>query len=104
LGSHGVIENATGTACEQDVDYYPYGGVQNDYCPNVAQHYKFTGKERDSESGLDNFEARYLGSSLGRFMSADPGNAGANPGNPQTWNAFAYGLNNPLYYTDPTGR
>jgi hypothetical protein len=32
--------------------------------------YKFTGKERDSESGLDNFEARYLGSSLGRFMSS----------------------------------
>jgi RHS repeat-associated protein len=33
-----------------------------------------TGKERDSESGLDDFEARYFGSSLGRFMSADPDN------------------------------
>ena len=33
---------------------------------------KFTGKERDSESGLDNFGARYNASSLGRFMSADP--------------------------------
>jgi RHS repeat-associated protein len=33
--------------------------------------YKFTGKERDSESGLDNFGARYLGSSLGRFMTPD---------------------------------
>ena len=44
------MENATGSACEQDIDYYPYGGVQNDYCPNVAQNYKFTGKERDAES------------------------------------------------------
>ena len=33
--------------------------------------YKFTGKERDSESGLDNFGARYFVSSLGRFMSPD---------------------------------
>ena len=32
---------------------------------------QFTGKERDSESGLDNFGARYMGSSLGRFMSPD---------------------------------
>jgi hypothetical protein len=57
LGSHGVIENATATACEQDIDYYPYGEAENDYCPNVCQNYKFTGKERDSESGLDNFGA-----------------------------------------------
>jgi RHS repeat-associated protein len=34
--------------------------------------YKFTGKERDSESNLDNFEARYDSSSIGRFMSPDP--------------------------------
>jgi hypothetical protein len=47
LGSHGLVENATGTACEQDIDYYPYGGAEHDYCANVAQNYKFTGKERD---------------------------------------------------------
>ena len=34
--------------------------------------HKFTGKERDGESGLDNFGARYLTSSIGRFMSPDP--------------------------------
>ena len=33
--------------------------------------YKFTGKERDSESGLDNFGARYFGSSMGRFVTPD---------------------------------
>jgi RHS repeat-associated protein len=34
-------------------------------------HYKFTGKERDAESGLDYFGARYYASSMGRFMSPD---------------------------------
>ena len=38
----------------------------------IAAVYKFTGKERDSESGLDNFGARYNASSMGRFMTPDP--------------------------------
>jgi RHS repeat-associated protein len=69
--SRSVVENATATVCEQDIDYYPYGGVQKDYCSGtgVPQNYKFTGKERDAESGLDNFGARYDSSSLGRFMT-----------------------------------
>ena len=73
LGSHMLIENAAGTTCEQDIDLYPYGGVEKDYCSStgVPQNYKFTGKERDSESGLDMFGARYYGSSLGRFMTPD---------------------------------
>jgi RHS repeat-associated protein len=37
----------------------------------VGESYKFTGKERDTESGLDMFGARYYGSSLGRFMTPD---------------------------------
>jgi RHS repeat-associated protein len=63
----------------------------------------FTGKERDSESGLDNFGARYDSSSLGRFMSSDPGNAGAVNADPQSWNAYAYVRNNSVNLTDPTG-
>lgn len=62
-----------------------------------------TGKERDSESGLDYFGARYFGSSMGRFMSPDPLLSSGRPWNPQTWNRYAYALNNPLRYTDPTG-
>ena len=65
--------------------------------------YKFTGKERDSESGLDNFEARYYGSSLGRFMRPDPANLGAIDENPQSWNGYAYVGNNPLNALDPNG-
>ena len=60
-----------------------------------------TGKERDSESGLDNFTERYFGSSLGRFMTPDP--VGGHLEDPQTLNKYAYVRNNPLTLTDPTG-
>jgi RHS repeat-associated protein len=110
LGTHGVVESATGTTCEQDIDYYPYGGVENDYCSGsgVTQNYKFTGKERDSESGLDNFGARYSTSSLGRFMTPDwaakPVNVPyAHFGNPQSLNLYSYVQNNPTTVGDPDG-
>jgi RHS repeat-associated protein len=68
--------------------------------------YKFTGKERDAESGLDNFEARYLGSSMGRFMSPDPDQESGidNMGDPQMWNGYSYVGNSATNRTDPTGR
>ena len=61
----------------------------------------FTGKERDSESGLDNFGARYNSSQYGRFMSPDP--LGGRLIDPQTLNKYSYVRNNPLNLTDPTG-
>jgi RHS repeat-associated protein len=65
---------------------------------------RFTGKERDAESGLDYFGARYYASSMGRFMSPDPsGLAYANPMNPQSFNFYTYALNNPLRFVDPSG-
>ncbi len=64
---------------------------------------KFTGQIRDSETGMDFFTARYYGSALGRFMSPDPANAGADATDPQTWNAYAYVRNNPLALVDPLG-
>jgi len=105
LGTHGVVENATGTVCEQDMDYYPYGGVENDYCSStsVPQNYKFTGKERDGESGLDYFGARHNAPTMGRFMTPDLLLNSGQPWNPQSWNRYAYTENNPLRYTDPTG-
>jgi RHS repeat-associated protein len=63
----------------------------------------FTGKERDSESGLDYFGARYNSSQYGRFMTPDPANAGADPSNPQSWNMYSYVLNNPPNAIDPNG-
>jgi RHS repeat-associated protein len=68
----------------------------------------FTGKERDAESGLDYFGARYYGSSMGRFMSPDWSEEPAplyyaNLENPQSLNLYAYVNNNPLSHTDPDG-
>src|SRR3989441_9712519 len=63
----------------------------------------FTSKERDSESGLDNFGARYNASTMGRFMSPDAFFKDSHVGDPQSWNKYAYVRNNPLRYTDPSG-
>ncbi len=63
-----------------------------------------TGQERDRESGLDYFGARYYSSSMGRFSSPDPaGPWAADVADPQSWNFYAYARNNPLINVDPTG-
>lgn len=64
---------------------------------------KFTGYERDGETGLDYAQARYYASQLGRFTSIDPLLASGAPATPQSWNRYSYAFNNPLFYTDPTG-
>ena len=65
----------------------------------------FTGKERDGETGLDYFGARYMSAAQGRFTSADPIHANIlRVLNPQRWNMYAYAVNNPFAYTDPDGR
>ena len=64
----------------------------------------FTGKERDSATGLDNFGARYDSSSMGRFMSPDAFFKDSHVGDPQSWNEYAYARNNPLRYIDPNGQ
>jgi RHS repeat-associated protein len=67
---------------------------------------RFTGKERDTESGNDYFGARYYASSMGRWMSPDPINLTnarlLNPAN--TLNKYVYGANNPLKYVDQDGK
>jgi RHS repeat-associated protein len=115
LGSTRVVSDQSGEVCEQR-DYYPFGeqipvslgdsrhGVAGygQTCGGLAQ--KFTAKERDAESGLDYFLARYYASSLGRFNSVDPliGNL-LRVVTPQRWNAYAYAVNNPNVYVDPDG-
>lgn len=73
-----------------------------------------TGKERDAETGLDYFGARYMSAAQGRFTSPDPHNIISEASseeefasylpNPQNWNRYAYVTNNPLSITDPDGR
>lgn len=66
---------------------------------------EFTGKERDVETGLDYFGARYFSGVQGRFTSPDPiiDNA-LRRLNPQRWNRYAYGINSPQSFVDPDGR
>jgi len=67
--------------------------------------YKFTGKERDAESGLDMFGARYYGSSMGRFMTPDPKMLSRQrKSDPQQWNMYSYSRNNPVTNFDPNGK
>ena len=63
----------------------------------------FTGKERDSESGLDYFGARYFSGAQGRFTSPDPKMFPHDITDPQSWNKYGYTRNNPLRFTDPNG-
>jgi RHS repeat-associated protein len=103
LGSASVITNASGAMPPlEESDYYPYGGeiVVTNGDPN---QYKFTGKERDTESGLDYFGARFNASTIGRFMTPD-GGADQDTREPQSWNLYSYVHNNPLNRTDADGR
>jgi len=78
------------------------------YDPAPYLEHRYTGKERDTESGNDYFGARYYASSMGRFLSPD-WSAKVMPvpyaklGDPQTLNLYAYVGNNPLRFTDSTG-
>ena len=81
-----------------------FGGIT--YPSNTAdvESVKFTGKERDAETGLDYFGARYYGGAQGRFTSPDEVFADQHVRDPQSWNMYAYVGNNPLRFTDSTGR
>ena len=70
---------------------------------NVDPTQRFTGQERDAETALDYFDFRYFSGAQGRFASADEPLTFADAENPQSWNLYSYGLNNPLLYSDPTG-
>jgi RHS repeat-associated protein len=69
-----------------------------------ATSQKFTGKERDAETGLDFFGARYYSGALGRFTSPDPKANSAKQADPQSLNRYTYVDNNPLKFYDPDGK
>ena len=113
LGSTRVVTDATQAVVARR-DFYPFGGrIENTwggrtqiaaYAENPGFTQRFTAKERDGESNLDYFLARYYASSLGRFTSADPVQITIDRLIfPQQLNRYAYTQNNPLVFVDPTG-
>jgi RHS repeat-associated protein len=110
LGSTRLVTDQNATPVARH-DFLPFGGeITGAYASrpslwgtsdNVDP--KFTGQFRDTESGLDFFNSRYHAQAMGRLLSADPGQAGADPANPQSWNGYAYTINSPLVFTDPDG-
>ena len=91
----------------RNADFYPFGG-ERDITNTCTQNYKFEGKERDTETGNDDFGARYYTSRLGRWLSADWSAVPApvpyaNLTNPQTLNLYAMVSDNPETFADLEG-
>jgi RHS repeat-associated protein len=109
LGSVRVVSDQAGTLLERH-DYLPFGEecTAGPCAPNpgagAGQSRKYTAKERDSETGLDYFGARYHGGRIARFTTVDPLHVQAARLDPQQWNRYAYARNNPLRFVDPDGR
>ncbi len=113
LGSPRVVTDASGNVKARH-DYLPFG---EEVSANVggrttAQGYsqpdgvrqRYTGAERDDETGLDFMQARYYSSTQGRFTSPDPLYIELRRlSDPQQLNIYTYGRNNPLRFVDPTG-
>ncbi len=104
LGGTALVTELSLALPSQRVRYYPYGMIR-DTDPDGADPWtdrRFTGqREEPTSDGLYNYGARFHDARLGRFLSADTIVPGAD--NPQALNRYAYALNNPLRYSDPTG-
>ncbi len=102
LGSVRMVTDQSGNAVTRH-DYLPFGEEIAGSSPSMDVEQRFTGQIRDTETGMDFFNARYYTAPLGRFNSVDPGNAGADPSDPQSWNGYGYVRNNPMNSVDPSG-
>jgi RHS repeat-associated protein len=113
LGSSSAITDATGALVEE-TSFYPFGTPRNEHrLRQIEESYKFTQKERDRESNLHYFEARYLAGHLARFITLD--RKFANPdllskeelesflSTPQKINLYSYTIGNPVRYVDSDG-
>src|ERR1043165_144215 len=106
LKTASVITDPAGVI-KAESDYYPWGG-ELQFVNNDSNDYKFTGKKRDLETGLDYFGARYYSNGLGRWISADWSSTPvpvpyADFGNPQSLKLYGFVGGNPASKADPDG-
>ncbi|HNT18243.1 MAG TPA: RHS repeat-associated core domain-containing protein [Acidobacteriota bacterium] len=92
-------ENPTGVVSRHD--YEPFGVEIAPVVETAGNTHRFTGHERDKNTGYDYMHYRSYGSNIGRFMKPD--NITGNPLNPQSWNLYSYVRGNPVNFNDPTG-
>lgn len=115
LGTPRMIFDKTGAlATTKRHDYLPFGEeifagtggrtTTQGYSVGDDVRQKFTSKERDNETGLDYFLARYYSSTQGRFTSPDKPFADQFQTNPQSWNTYSYVRNSPCNNIDAKGR
>lgn len=103
IGSSSVITSEQGGFVAR-TEYKPYGEWVDAASPGQDTfRAKFTGKEWDKDAGLYYFDARYYDPMVGRFLTADSLLFGGPVRNSVSLNPYAYGLNNPVSYTDPSG-
>ena len=99
LGSTAITATTSGSKLAE-LRYYPWGGVRYSY-GTTPTDYRFTGQQEVASIGLYFYNARFYDASLGRFISPD--SIIPNPGDPVSFDRFAYVRNNPLKYIDPSG-
>ncbi|MEO0536834.1 MAG: SpvB/TcaC N-terminal domain-containing protein [Cyanobacteria bacterium P01_A01_bin.123] len=94
LSSSALVVDGDGKLVNRE-EYTPYG--ETSFGSFAQKRYRFTGKERDEESGLNYHGARYYAPWLCRWVSADPAGMVDGP------NLFVYVRNNPIRFLDPSG-
>ena len=107
LNSTSMVVSAAG-AIENESEYYPWGGELQFSNADPANHFKYGGHERDTETGLDDYGARFYSNGLGRFVTPDwSARATAVPyaefADPQSLNLYTYVRNIPTVKIDANG-
>ncbi len=111
-GTPVAVSKSDGTTVWES-DYYPFGELYSNINNQKPNNRGLIGKEKDQETGLTYFGARYYDDALARFGSVDPigpvdpwtsQTDYAYLTNPQRLNRYVYGMNNPYRYVDPDGR
>jgi len=100
LGSSRLVTSTTQTMVS-DLAYAPFGEQYSIKNIGFSGFYSYTGQQQWTTSGLDDFLFRKYHPVQGRWISPDPAGMGAvDITNPQTWNRYAYVLNNPCRWHD----
>jgi RHS repeat-associated protein len=99
LGSTAITANSGG-GLSAELRYRPWGETRYTW-GSTPTTLRYTGQREQAELGLYFYGARWYDGALGRFIQVDTVVPGA--GDSQAWDRYAYALNNPLRYNDPTG-